>query len=245
MGFPKGEQYTGSADQNQKLERQFLRKAEIMYRLGTPIWNGEFGPVYANPVLDADHEEVNAARYNVLDRQLSIYDKYGIHWSIWLYKDIGVQGMVHVDRESKWMKTIAPFLEKKRKLQLDAWGRYPSKEVEDVVNPLAEWVQKVAPNSDAAYPTPWNTERQMTRLINQIWLSGLLSDEFAEQFRGMSFEDLEACAKSFHFDACVQREGLNKALMAHSEVPQLTRDWVRPPNEWLEGKQDTTEEIGV
>ena len=237
MGFPKGEQFTGAEEQKTKLERQFTRKAEIMYKLGTPIWNGEFGPVYANPDLDKDHEEVNVKRYNLLDAQLGVYDKYQIHWSIWLYKDIGVQGMVHTDPNSKWMKTIAPFLEKKRALQLDAWGRYPSKQVEDVIYPLSDWIKKVAPMSDAQYPTPWQTERQMARLINNIYLSTCFSDEFAEQFRNMSMEDLEECAKSFHFDRCIQREGLNKALMAHSEVPSLTKDTVRPLNLWLESVQ--------
>ena len=245
MGFPKGETYTGSAEQDSQLERQFTRKAEIMYRLKTPIWNGEFGPVYANPAVDSDAQEINKHRYQVLDQQLSIYDKYQIHWSIWLYKDIGVQGMIHTDPASKWMKTIAPFLEKKRALQLDAWGRYPSKQVEAVIEPLAKWIDQVAPNSNAQYPTPWQTERQITRMVNQMYLSSCMSDEFAELFRDMSFEDLEECARSFHFEKCLQRDGLNEALMKHAEVPSLDKDTVRPPNLWLEGKKDESERLGV
>ena len=245
MGFPKGEAYEGKQEQNSKLERQFTRKAEAMYRLGTPIWNGEFGPVYAQSDMDANTDEVNNKRFALLDQQLTIYDKYQIHWSIWLYKDIGFQGMVHVDPKSKWLKTIAPFLKKKRDYQLDAWGRYPSKQVEDVINPLVEWIQKIAPTSDDQYPTPWQTERQITRLINQIWISGCMSDEFAEQFRDMSFDDLEACAKSFHFDECIQREGLNKALEAHSKAPELTKDTQRPPNLWLESKKGQDEELDL
>ena len=228
MGFPKGELYKGTKEQKSKLESQFLRKAEFMNQHKTAIWNGEFGPVYANPQLDADHEEVNAARVNVLDYQLSVYDRYKIHWSIWLYKDIGVQGMVHLNPNSKYMKTIASFLEKKRALQLDAWGRYPSKQVEDVINPLVDWIDKNAPASKDQYPTPWFTERQVTRLINQLWMSKCLSDEFAEQFAGMSVDELEECARSFHFDKCLQRDGLNKTLEAHAEVPQFDKDWVRP-----------------
>lgn len=183
----------------------------------------------------------------MLDEQLGIYDKYKIHWSIWLYKDIGVQGMVHVNPQSKWMETIAPFLEKKRALQLDAWGRYPSKQVEDVINPLAEWIDKVAPNSKDQYPTPWATERQLTRLINQIYLSKCLSDEFAEQFRGMSFEELEACARSFHFDKCLQRDGLNKRLEARGQsgASAFSKDWARPPNAWLEGIGKDSDVLGV
>lgn len=198
--------------------------------------------MYANPLIDADHKEVNEARYNVLAEQLSIYDKYQIHWSIWLYKDVGVQGMVHLNPESKWMKTISPFLEKKRALQLDAWGRYPSKQVEDLIYPLVDWIDKNAPTSKDQYPTPWATERQITRLVNQIWLSTCLSDEFAELFAGMSKEDLEACAKSFHFDECVQRDGLNKALEAHAEVADLGKDVVRPDSK-MNGSIDGNEKL--
>ena len=241
MGFPKGETFTGSSEQKSKLERQFLRKAEFMNEHKTPIWNGEWGPVYANPLLDKDHESINAARYNVLDEQLRIYDKYKIHWSIWLYKDIGVQGMLHLDPSSKYLKIIAPFLEKKRALQLDAWGRYPSKQVEDLIDPLVAWIDKNAPTSKDQYPTPWATERQLTRIVNQLWLSKCLSDEFAELFRGMSMEDLEECAKSFHFDQCLQREGLNKALQAHAEVEGIDKDWVRPMEAANGGAKDTLE----
>ncbi|KAF2837373.1 glycoside hydrolase family 5 protein [Patellaria atrata CBS 101060] len=228
MGFPKGERYEGTDEQKKKIERQFLRKAEFMYKTKTPIWNGEFGPVYANPELDSDHEEVNAARYKLLEQQLTTYDKYKIHWSIWLYKDIGVQGMIHVDPNSKWMKTIQPFLKRKRELQLDAWGRYPSKQVEDVINPLVDWIDSVAPTSKLQYPTPWATERQITRIINQIWVSTCVQAEFAELFRDMSFEELEECAKSFRFDQCVQRQGLNEALEAHADVGEIGKEFVRP-----------------
>lgn len=52
--------------------------------------------VYANPSDGPDWEEVNAARYHLLKDQLQIYRADEISWSIWLYKDIGFQGMVYV-----------------------------------------------------------------------------------------------------------------------------------------------------
>ncbi|RMY47932.1 hypothetical protein D0863_15517 [Hortaea werneckii] len=219
MGFPKGDTYTGSPEQKSKLERQFLRKAEFMFKHNVPCWNGEFGPVYANPALDEGSAEINSARYALLDEQLNVYDKYRIHWSIWLYKDIGVQGMLHLDPSSKWLRTISPFLEKKRLLQVDAWGRYPSPAIENLIAPLVDFIDAHAPKSKEQYPTPWATERQITRLVNQLWMARCLSDEFAELFRGMGEEELEECARSFHFESCLQRDGLNKALMAHAEAP--------------------------
>ncbi|PSK37325.1 hypothetical protein B9Z65_2067 [Elsinoe australis] len=233
-GFPKGPRYEGTEEQDRGLERQFCRKAESMYRLDTPCYNGEFGPVYADPEVEKDAESINKARYILLEKQLEIYDKYLIHWSVWLYKDVGLQGMMTLDKESKWMKTIAPFLEKKRRLQLDAWGRMPTEEVEKYITPLVDWIDKVAPTSKDQYPTPWATERQITRLINQLWISGCLSDEFAEQFRGMSENDLEECAKSWSFESCNQREELCKRLGAHGKAEGLKIDTPRPKNIWLE-----------
>jgi len=158
-----------------------------------------------------------------------------------------MQGMVHVNPKSKWLQTIATFLAKKRELQLDAWGRRPSKQVEDVIYPLAEWIDRVAPESRNQYPTPWGTERQITRLVNQIYLSKCFSDEFAELFRDMGVEDLEACARSFHFDECLQREGLNRALEVHSDAAMgADSDWTRPPNVWLLEQDNAKEEsLGV
>lgn len=233
MGFPKGDRYEGTADQKQKLENQFLRKAEFMSAHNGPVWNGEFGPVYASPQLDEGHEEINAARYDLLSEQLRIYDKYKIHWNIWLYKDIGVQGMVHADPQSKYMQTIAPFLERKRAMQLDAWGRYPSKEVEAVIYPLVEFIDRNLPTSKDQYPTPWATERQIARLINNTWMSNCASDEFAELFRDMSMEDLDECAKGFAFENCMQRDGLNKALESHADAGTgLDEAWTRPSMAW-------------
>jgi aryl-phospho-beta-D-glucosidase BglC (GH1 family) len=138
-GFPSGEPYVGNEDQNQKLEKQFLRKASFMHENKVAAWNGEFGPVYENPRYSSHgerSEEINQQRYNLLGQQLRIYDKFEISWSIWLYKDIGLQGMVYLDPESRYMKTIQKFLEKKHVAQLDAWGTYPSKKVADVLDPF-------------------------------------------------------------------------------------------------------------
>lgn len=50
----------------------------------------------------------------MLECQLGIYAKQSASWSIWLYKDIGFQGMVYVNPDSAYIKLLAPFLKKKR-----------------------------------------------------------------------------------------------------------------------------------
>ncbi|KAL3471815.1 hypothetical protein BJX99DRAFT_262847 [Aspergillus californicus] len=217
MGFPTGPRYKGTPEQKEYLERSYLRKAEFMKANNTPTWNGEFGPVYANPQSN-EAQSINQDRYNLLGEQLHIYDKYKIHWSIWLYKDVGLQGMIHTDPSSPWNKTIAPFIEKKRALMLDAWGRDPSPEAEAVLTPLVEWVDRLAPAAKEVYPTPWNTERHLLRAVYQTFLAGSFSDEFAGLFAGSSFEELDELAKSFAFEQCVQRDGLNEILREHARV---------------------------
>jgi hypothetical protein len=105
----------GSDDQKARLQRSFDRKVEFMRRVGGPIWNGEFGPVYQNAEDGiADWQEINKSRYQVLEDQLTIYDKANASWSIWLWKDIGFQGMVYVGEETPYIKMMKPFLEKKK-----------------------------------------------------------------------------------------------------------------------------------
>jgi len=41
-------------------------------------------------------------------------------------------GMVYTSPESPWIKTLRPFLEKKKALQADAWGYHPSDEVDNL-----------------------------------------------------------------------------------------------------------------
>jgi hypothetical protein len=86
-----------------------------MRRVGGPIWNGEFGPVYQSADDGLPNwQEINKTRYQVLEDQLDIYDRAKASWSIWLWKDIGFQGMVYVGEETPYIKMMKPFLEKKK-----------------------------------------------------------------------------------------------------------------------------------
>jgi hypothetical protein len=219
MGFPTGEAYEGTERQKEILAKQYARKSEFHRANKVPIWNGEFGPVYANPKYEIDAENINQQRYNLLGEQLKIYDRAQISWSIWLYKDIGLQGMTHTSPESPWNTLIQGWLEKKKRLQLDSWGKYPSKEVERVMGPLIEWIDEVSPTAKDQYPSNWITvQKHLDRAVLQTFLSDSLQMEFAELFRGKDETALEELARSFHFDNCVQREGLNKIMSDHAKL---------------------------
>ena len=212
MGFPTGRRFQHAPEQIDQLERQFVRKSEFMYQHKVPIWNGEFGPVYADPNEESNAGTINEERIALLGEQLKIYSHYQIHWSIWLYKDIGMQGMVHTSPKSPWNCVIKSFLEKKKATQADACGKYPSTEVDAVLSPLVEWLERYTSAFQTMYPPVWDTRRHVSRVINECLLSKALAVEFAEIFRDMNKDQLEEMARSFSFEECVQREALNRTL---------------------------------
>ncbi|OWP06068.1 hypothetical protein B2J93_1825 [Marssonina coronariae] len=72
--------------------------------------------VYSNSRINSVAQEIHQERYKLVRAQLAIYDPHQRARSIWLYKDIRVQGMVYTDPDGLWNKTIQPSLEKKRAL---------------------------------------------------------------------------------------------------------------------------------
>ncbi|OAL52055.1 glycoside hydrolase, family 5 [Pyrenochaeta sp. DS3sAY3a] len=214
-GFPRGGTYTGSEEQKAKLRSSFERKAKFMREANVPIYNGEFGPVYASSEENGmSAEEVNACRFALVREQLSIYQETDVNWSIWTYKDVGYQGMVRTNLESPIMKLLAPFLQKKRDLSADFWGSNDDK-VRDVYDPffkaIKEWVPQHLHNKK--YPSPlWTIERHFERVIRETLLSEYLGMECAEYFQGKSESELDELAASFKFENCVVQDALNTIL---------------------------------
>ncbi|KDQ15962.1 glycoside hydrolase family 5 protein [Botryobasidium botryosum FD-172 SS1] len=215
-GFPAGEPYTGSADQRAHLEKTFERKVEYQRRHDVPIWNGEFGPVYASPTDGPEWEKINARRYHLLQDQLKIYEKSRIHWSIWLYKDIGFQGMVHASPESPYIQLLQSFLAKKKRLAADKWGADAS-HLKYIFEPLEAWLVREAPAIKHEYPPTWTPLAHIERLIRNILLSEELYPEYASYFVGLSTSQLDELAGSFKFENCEQRTELNRVLREHAE----------------------------
>ncbi|KAH6684801.1 cellulase [Halenospora varia] len=214
MGFPTGEAYLGTPTQKAKLRKSFERKAAFMREKGVPIWNGEFGPVYASAEDDKDFATVNSQRFALLKEQLSIYRETDVSWSIWLYKDIGYQGMVHVSPSSPYMQLISSFLAKKKALNLDFWGCSDSK-VAHVYGPFLKHLKEMVPEHLRAtkYPSPlWTFERQVERVVRECLMSEYMGLEMAELFRGKSEEELDELAAGFKFENCVVRDELNLIL---------------------------------
>lgn len=223
FGFPgRVGTYIGSKEQKDKLKTQYEGKIQLMKKLDIPTWNGEFGPVYASHVRgDKDVEETNKARYAVLRDQLAIYksgnpsgDETPISWSIWLYKDIGYQGLTFVNPETKWFKVLGPWLKKKQALGLDKWGRDADPEVNKIYEPVADHFKSVVPEKfhTVLYPHKYSSSTYIDLVVRDMLLSQYLTYEFAEYFRDMSYEELDEMAASFKLENCLKRDLLNRYL---------------------------------
>lgn len=215
MGFPFGEQFEGTQEQKDKLRSSFERKVQFMREKNVPIWNGEFGPVYQSERKEgAAAVETNKKRFALLEEQLAIYRETDVNWSIWLYKDIGYQGMVYLDPESPYLRLIQPFVDKKQRLGLDFWGVVDKSGVKHLYEPFLEGLKKeVLPQyQNTRYPKIWTFERHFERVIRECLWSEYIGWEMAELFRDKTKEELEELASSFSFENCVKRETLNKIL---------------------------------
>jgi len=205
-GFINGGDYPGYTKDKfydkDTLEKDFLKRSEFMFTRHVPLWVGEFGPVYTGI---AQKDEM---RYQILKDQLAYYRKYKVSWCIWLYKDLGLQAIIHQKDNTPYMKLVSPFLRKKDSLGADAWGS-TDKNIRQVITPLEELFKKEFPGYD---PYPSGPQSQISVLVRHILIAEALVPEYCGLFKGLSNEELVALAQSFRFENYVKRERLENIL---------------------------------
>ena len=127
--------------------------------------------------------------------------------------------MVHVSHSTPYMQLFREHLYKKYRLAVDAWGA-DDRFVRDVYNPLLDLIRKEVPNEEhqRLYPYPiWTLPRRVEVLARNILVGEYMVKEWAEHFRGKTEEEIDAIARSFHFDNCLHRDLLNKVLTANAQ----------------------------
>jgi hypothetical protein len=209
-GFMEGGPYPGVTNgryyDNEVLEEVFLQRSEYMLKHNLHIWVGEFGPVYTgDPALDA-------MRYRLLHDQLEIYRHHKASWSIWLYKDVGLQALTYAAPDSPWMQRVGAFVQKKARLGVDAWGGREDG-VRDIMVPLRETLHREAPGWN---PGPFGADWYAKRHVSHLLLSEAILPEFAALFEGLSEPEIDELMQSFRFRNCVIRQELSDLLSAYA-----------------------------
>ena len=196
-GSAKGDVYNKDT-----IHEQFLRRTAFMRDLGLPIWIGEFGPLYNGTPQQAEE------RYQLLQDQLDIYRDYQASWALWLYKDIGLQGLVFAATDSPYMALLKDFLAKKERLGADSWGGTDD-HIRDVVHPIESLLAREFPDFN---PYPLGPQKWAARLLRHILISEALIPEFAERFHGITPTEARELAGSFRWESCTRRIGLEQTL---------------------------------
>ncbi|WP_426625537.1 glycoside hydrolase family 5 protein [Leifsonia sp. McL0607] len=190
------------------VEQTFLRRTEYMRRTGTPIWIGEFGPVYPT------RAETEPWRLRLLRDQLEIYRDHGASWALWTYKDIGLQGLVSVAPDSDYLRLVRPELEAKARLGVDSWGGSDAG-VRDILDPIDALFDREFPGYA---PYPWGRQPHIAVLVRHILLAEPLAERFADRFRGVGACRARELASAFRFERTVQRGPLVDVLREHLGV---------------------------
>ena len=184
-------------EQNVKRQREIFLSHEgtqYMQRYNVPLWVGEFG---ANGDCG-------------LDDQLSVFEEYGVHWTIWTYKDVGAMGFVNLDPASAYHQAITPVLQAKRDLGVDNWlnPNLPGTLVGPLINDLAGTIEKaIGGNID-----PAANRRYLAQTALGGYAASLMQPLYARQFKDYTEAELDHVLQSFSFKNCHPRQDILAVL---------------------------------
>jgi endoglucanase len=183
-------------------EQKFLQRSEYARRTGTPIYVGEFAPIYSGD------DTIDAQRRQIMADQLERYRRHNAGYATWMYKDLGRQGLTHVRPDSPYGELVADFVAKKVRLGVDQWGS-SGRETPEVTQPVQDLVAREAPDFD---PYPWGRQDWVRTMLLNITFAQPLAREYAELFRGLGEDELGPLADSWAFANCAVRESLAEQL---------------------------------
>ncbi|HMK97969.1 MAG TPA: cellulase family glycosylhydrolase [Acidimicrobiales bacterium] len=210
-GLGRGGPYPGFTDgtyiNRATVEKKFVDRSGYARSTGTPLYVGEFGPLYTGD------EAIDAQRRQILADQLDIYQAHGAGWAIWTYKDIGKQGLVFAQGSSPYMSRFAGFIAKKERLAADQWGT-DGEGPREVTGPVQALIAHEFPTFD---PYPWGRFDWVRTLLLNIAFAQPLADEYADVLRGLDGSELTELARSFAFENCAVRETLREQLSRASK----------------------------
>lgn len=130
--------------------------------------------------------------------------------------------MVYCNPDTAYMRLLKPFLEKKKRLGLDKWGRDDT-HVKHIWDPVIAHLKAEIPEKflNKRYPQHWRIEGHVHRVMRETLFSEIMTWEYASYFEGKTMEELDELAASFKLENCVKREGLNEILRADAATYSL------------------------
>jgi len=165
-------------------------------RHSVPLWVGEFG----------------ANGDTGLEDQVSVFEEYRAHWTIWTYKDFRAMGFMTPDPDSRYSQVLAPILKAKRDLGVDNWltPGLPGTTVSRTVRELADLIEKAIgdPEINSA-----SNQRYLNQTALGMYAASLMQPVYAKLLKGLSEVELDQVVQSFAFRNCKPRQDILNVLM--------------------------------
>jgi endoglucanase len=200
----------GGEQWNREKQKQFFLTrsgTRFIQKYDVPLWVSEFGAVYNGPA----HEIPD--RLRALDDQLAIFDQYGVHWTMWTYKDIDVMGWVQLAPDAPYVRTIRRVLDAKRDLSTDFWMSWiPATAAKKKVFELAAMIEEAM--DDATIDSEAN-RTFLSQATLSGYTAGLMQSLYARCFEDLSRTQLDQVLQSFAFKQCRPHSALIDVIRKH------------------------------
>jgi hypothetical protein len=177
-------------------------------KYNVPLWVGEFGSVYNGK------PEETADRYQALDDQISLFNQHDIHWTTWVYKDIGVMSWATVDPGSEYMRRTASVRKAQTALRTELWmGWLPRTQADVLLDELAEFAAEMIDDPEI---DPVGQRRYLVQATLAGYMGGLLQPAYANVFKDLTEVEIDRVLQSFKFDNCQTRQPLVEIIKKHT-----------------------------
>ncbi len=195
------------------MERNVQERDGWIFDQDRPAWSGEFGALYDGSASKPTNADLG--RLAALEDQLAIFNEHEMHWTIWTYKDVGVQGLVVPKLGSSYLERIAPITALKAELGLDSW----TAREQGLLRVEAANVMRLVGHRVAAllgdYSADFNAAgyRKIGRNGICSVTSNFVAPLYAARFADMSADEIRSMHReAFLFSNCERREYLIQAL---------------------------------
>jgi endoglucanase len=189
--FFSADEFTGP-DAAAKLDASLMEEGfvrDVLDRLGRPAWCGETG-VPADPVRQEVYEKLNADT-------LDAYERHGLSWSVWCYKDARGMGAVRPTADSPWME-----FSRRARGQWDFWDEFmPAVAAMDAEGPGEE------------LPAALRRKLTFRRLADSQLV---LCARYPSLLASTPFDEFVELPESFLFERCEQWTGIIDAVKKHT-----------------------------
>ena len=191
--------------------RRSSRARSTCARTGTPIWIGEFGPVYTGDP-ERDEQRYRLLRGPARDLRAST-------------TRAGRCGRTRTSacRASSTRAPDSPYV---RRIAARAGEEGPAgrrhagarTDAGRAAHPATRSRRPFAEEFPDYDPFPWGSQRWVHLIVRHILLAEPMVADFGRCFEGLSPDEAEALADSFRLDRCVQRRRLVEILRARRET---------------------------